>query len=83
MRIESRVEVIPQYFNIKGFLPFCWRHLINYLYFHVLVTTRCYIIMTTMYSAKQAWCQAYQLSDSVDQHHSKAALIGYLCLVEI
>ena len=36
-----------------------------------------------MYSAKQAWCQAYQMSDSVDQHHSKAALIGYLCLVEI
>ena len=34
--------------------------------------------MITMYSAKQAWCQAYQLSDSVDQLHSKAALIGYL-----
>ena len=36
-----------------------------------------------MYSAKQVWCEAYQLSDSVDQHLSKAALIGYLCLVEI
>lgn len=43
------VEVIHQYNNIKGFYTLLLATLINYLYFHVLVTTRCYIIMVTMY----------------------------------
>ena len=45
------VEAIHQYNNIKGFYTFLLATLINYLYFHVLVTTRCYIIMVTVYRA--------------------------------